>query len=131
MKKKLFFSFVVLIFLSSCQAPRLTYPEKMPTPIYATVPILVQRGEIYLFSVETEPEAICYAGISFWDTNENWVHAELPVIKANDVGVCQWEWEIPQNTKNSVAGFRGYVKINGVDENFFPETFCIGICPEE
>lgn len=129
MKTKILFTFIVWgLLLPSCQAPTRAYPETMATPTNATVPSLVERGKTYSFSVKTEAGAICHAGINFWDIDESWLHEELPIIKANDSGICQWEWQIPMSAKAGVAGFRGYVEIGEQEDNVFPETFCIEKC---
>jgi hypothetical protein len=131
MKRLMFFCGALGFFLAmtGCNRSSTAYPSEMPTPIYATVPPVVQRGKEYFFSIETSPSATCHAGIVFWDTNDKWIHEELPTITADEIGVCKWIWKIPENAKDGEAGLRGYVEMGSLDENIFPETFCIEKCP--
>lgn len=125
----LFASLVVLVVQISCKAPERGYPSSMPTPIYAEVPSLLTRGEKHIFSVDAAPGIECHAGIAFYDIDDNWIKSDLPTIKANDVGVCQWTWEIPENAKDGIGEFRGYIGEVGQSTNIFPANFCIEKCP--
>jgi hypothetical protein len=109
--KVVFILFTILVTQSSCYAPTQTYPDKMPTPIYPVVPLEVEQEKEYSFSIKTSPNAICHAAIGFWDIAENWIQEELPIIKADNLGVCQWKWKTPDNAKNGIAEFRGFIEL--------------------
>lgn len=130
MKKTLVSFFLLyIVLIGGCYAPTQIYPDEMPMPIYPIVPPEVKRGEEYSFSIETSSDAICYAGVSYWDTEEHWTNEELPTIQADSQGVCQWSWKIPENTKKGLAEFRGYVEMKTQNGYVFPTTFCIEQCP--
>ena len=87
------------------------------------------HGDKYTFVVATEPNVTCYAAIGFWDKNDNWTFDELPSTKADDTGICTWDWEIPSNAKDGDGEFRGYVESDKQSSGFIPKNFCIEICP--
>ena len=120
---------VVVVSQISCKVTEQPYPTSMPTPIYAQVPSILMRGNKYTFSFEAIPEAECHAGVAFYDTNDKWVIRDLATIQAGENGICQWTWEIPQEAKDGIGEFRGYMESEEEKRNIFPATFCIESCP--
>ena len=100
----------------------------MPTAIYAKVPSVVKRGESNLFVIDTDPNVVCYGGISYYDHENEWKRIDLPTIESSETGECKWEWDIPTDAKNGIAEFRGYIEQEGYERNIFPATFCIEAC---
>lgn len=129
--KKLRILFVfVLVFVAqtSCRAPEQQYPTLMPTAIYANVPNLLVRGEKNTFSINTVPEVECHAGIGYYNFSDKWITVKLPTIESDQDGVCEWTWEIPQDAKDGIGEFRGYIQEEDESTNVFPENFCIESC---
>ena len=120
---------VVLGIQVGCRAPHQTYPESISTPIIVNAPKLLVRGEKYRFSVETTPKVKCHAGVAYYDLKDKWTIVDLPTIESDKNGICEWSWEIPEDAKDGVGEFRGYVQYEEESTNVFPATFCIGQCP--
>jgi hypothetical protein len=101
----------------------------MTTAIMADVPKLVVQGEEHVFSIQTTPGVECHAGISYYNTNDKWFMMELSTIKSDENGICEWTWEIPEDAKDGIGEFRGYIQEADQSNNIFPATFCIERCP--
>jgi hypothetical protein len=131
MKRLMFFCGALGFFLAmtGCNRPSTAYPGEMPTPIYATVPPVVQRGKVYSFIIETSPGDTCQASILFWDKNNNWLQEELPTITADEIGICKWLWRVPESARDGEAELRGRVESKLEGQNIFPSEFCIDKCP--
>jgi len=123
------FSFAVCMAQAACSGVKMSYSETTLIPADAQIPPLVLHGDKYTFVVTTEPNVTCYAGIAFWDKNNRWTFDELPSTRADDTGVCKWEWEIPSKAKDGSGEFRGYVENDKQSTGFIPKNFCIEICP--
>ena len=125
-KTRIFIAFVLALVLQvSChQSSR----PLIPTPILAEVPKLLVRGEKHRFSVETSPGVECHAGVAYYDLNDEWIITDLPIVESNQNGICEWTWEIPENAKDGLVEFRGYIQEKQESTNIFPATFCIGLC---
>lgn len=130
-KLKILLTALLIAVLSqiSCKVIELEYSASRPTPIYAQIPSLLQRGEKYTFSIETIPGVDCHAGVAFFDIKDKWVIRDLPGTQANENGICQWTWEVPKDAKDGLGEFRGYIDEDGQSRNTFPATFCIETCP--
>jgi hypothetical protein len=113
---------------SACYRATRSFSDTTPIPYDIQVPRLVTRDEKYALVVVTEPNTTCYAGVSFWNTEDDWVFSELSSQRANDAGRCEWEWEVPTNAKDGVAEIRGYVENHEQSTGFIPKTFCIVKC---
>ncbi len=114
---------------TACSGVKMSYSETTPIANDVQIPSLLLHGDKYAFVVATEPNVTCYAAISFWNKNDNWTFDELPSKKADDTGICKWEWEIPSYAKDGVGEFRGYVENDKQSTGFFPTNFCIERCP--
>ncbi len=79
--------------------------------------------------IVTEPNTTCYAGIAFWNTNDDWSFNEFSIKQSDQNGKCEWEWEIPSDAKDGIGEFRGFVKNDNQRTDFVPKTFCIVRCP--
>ena len=101
----------------------------MPTPILADVPKLLVRGEKYNFSIKTNPGAECHAAIGYDNLKEKWIWMELSTIEANQNGICEWTWEIPEDAQDGMGELRAYIEEAEQSTNVFPANFCIGSCP--
>ena len=126
-KTRIFIAFVLALVLQvSChQSSR----PLIPTPILAEVPKLLVRGEKHRFSVETSPGVECHAGVAYYDLNDKWNITDLPTIESDQNGICEWTWVIPEDAKDGLGEFRGYIQEKEESTNIFPATFCIGLCP--
>jgi len=113
----------------ACSGVKMSYSETTPIPNDVQIPPLVLHGDKYTFVVVTEPNVTCYAGIAFWDKNNRWIFDEFPSKKADDTGICKWEWELPSYAKDGGGEFRGYVENDEQSTGFIPKNFCIEICP--
>ncbi len=121
-----------LLIATGCYAPVRSYPEgPQPTPIYANIPDIVQRGKTYSLTIQIEPDAICHASVLFKNAKDEWTEDRLADTQADQNGVCLWYWSVPQNAKDGDAGIRGYVELkNGEEHNTYPAEFCIETCSE-
>ena len=131
-KKKIINSLIfILIFVVqvSCKAPEQSFPASMPTPVLANVPKVISKGEKQSFSIATIPGVECHAGIGYYDLDGNWTTIDLPAIESDKSGNCEWIWEIPENAKDGIGEFRGYIQNKEQSRNIFPATFCIEKCP--
>jgi hypothetical protein len=118
--------FLALVVQVSCNQ---AYPTSMPTPILADVPKLLVRGEKHRFSVKTNPGAECHAAIGYNNLKDKWIWMELSTIEANQNGICEWTWEIPEDAQDGIGELRAYIEEAEQSTNVFPANFCIGSCP--
>ena len=116
------------ILLTGCERYYSETPQ--PTPIYAFVFDAAQRGSEYPIIIPAGANALCYASVLYWNTDKKWIEDRLPDIQANEEGNCQWNWIVPDNAKEGIAGIRGYIEVNGESHNIFPSEFCIVKCSE-
>lgn len=124
------FILVVAVWLAqvACGVTK-SYSDATPISYNVQVPPLVRHGDKYSFVVTTEPSITCYAGIGFWDINDQWVFDELSSKTADDAGKCEWQWEVPSNAKDGFGEFRGSVENNQQSTGLIPKKFCIQQCP--
>jgi len=127
--KLIILGFVVCIAQVACSDVVVSYSETTPISYNVQIPALVSHGDKYEFIVETESNAICHAGIAYYDKKNRWAIDEFQNKIADETGVCKWNWEVPSNAKDGVGEFRGYVENDKRKTNLFPENFCIEICP--
>ena len=129
-KPRILVAFVlVLVVQVGCRVTERPYPTSVSTPILAEVPKVAVRGEKHKFSIETNPGVECHAGIAYYDLNDKWMITDLPTIESDQNGICEWTWEIPEDAKDGVAEFRGYIQEEEESSNIFPAAFCIGAYP--
>jgi hypothetical protein len=132
MKKKFIISLLFILILAiqvGCQAPEQSYPVSMPTPIFAEVPNIANRGEKQSFTIQTISGVECHAGIGYYDHDGKWITSDLPSIESDENGICRWTWEVPEIAKDGIGEFRGYIQNKDQSTNIFPATFCIEKCP--
>ncbi len=127
--KLIVLGFVICVALVACSDVEANYSEATLIPYDVQIPTLVLHGDKYNFLVATEPNAMCHAGVAYYDKKNRWTVDEFPSKRADDTGVCKWDWEIPLNAKDGAGEFRGYVENDKQRKNFFPKAFCIEICP--
>ena len=130
MTNRILVAFVLVLLVQiSCGAPEQSYPEFMPTAITANVPKLILRGEKQKFSMKTTPGIECYAGIGYYNDEDELIFMELPKMEADKDGLCEWTWEIPADAKDGLAVFRGFVQEEDQSNDILPAQFCIERCP--
>src|SRR5689334_10179772 len=84
--------FVVLVQLACSSAERGFSPTSTVL-LKVEIPLLTMRGEEYSFVLSTVAGAKCHAGVAFWDIKSDWVILEFSTIKADQAGICEWQWE--------------------------------------
>ena len=129
MTRKFLSLLMILAVQINCSAPKQAYQTTPSLPISAEIPSVVVSGQKYLFIIQTSPDVICNAGIAFWNTDNKWVFDDLLPIQSNELGVCEWQWELPDNAKSGIAEFKAFVKKEEQSTDLIPKTFCIEVCP--
>ncbi|MFN8411726.1 MAG: hypothetical protein U0Z26_05010 [Anaerolineales bacterium] len=131
MKKRIINSLgFILIFViqTSCKAHEQSSLVYIPTPVWSTFPEIANRTETIYFSFTTLPEADCHAGIGYYGYDGKWTTTDLPTIESDKSGNCTWTWEVPENAKDGIGEFRGYIQFKDQSINIYPATFCIEKC---
>ena len=122
--------FIVMLTVQlSCKVTERPYPVSLPTAIFAEVPKLLTRGEKHQFSIQATPGVECHAGIGYYNMKDKWIFVELAMMESDQDGICEWTWEIPEDAKDGLGEFRGYIQEGDQSNNIFPANFCIERCP--
>ena len=85
-------------------------------------------GESVLFAIKTVVGNECLAAVGYWDSEGSWVGPNLNSLVADDEGICQWTWQVPDDAQLGIAEFRVGVRGYGDMHSLIPEPFEIVNC---
>jgi hypothetical protein len=130
MKKQLLI--LLVIFFIGCSrnlAPeRVLYLENGIKAENIQIPDILNPGDEGYFSVETTEDNICHAEIRYVDEAQDLVTVELPSMKADKNGICEWLWMMPEEVSSSLGEFRLNINDDRNIRYLPPLTFCIRGC---
>lgn len=112
---------------------QLACTRSAPTPSNITLdivemPKILQKGETGMFVVKTAPGNTCNAGVGYRNKANKWITVEWPAHKADDQGICQWQWMVPIESLAGDAEFRVAAEQKGESRMLIPTMFCIEVC---
>ena len=130
-KTKPFFRFVLGLLATqlSCYGVQQSY---QPTPTFhvdvQTPPIALHNQE-NIFILKAVPGSVCSVVFLYWNKKDDWVGTPLLTSNADNDGVCQFTWKVPDDAKDGEAEIRGFVEAGDEEVSFIPQVFCIEKCP--
>jgi len=122
-KRLLRFVLTLAVVQLSCGAPQQTYG---PTPTFhvdVQVPPIVLHNQDNSFVLKAVPGSVCNVVFLYWNKKGDWIGTPLNASNADDNGVCQFTWKVPEDAKVGEAEIRGFVKSGNEQVDFIPQFF--------